>query len=330
MEPKTLVIDAVLYNPMAVDGKGLIYFGEELTKRTNGLIKVKHIWSFALSKPGEGLDNVEAGLSDMAALVLGYYPGKFFVSNFSRGSPFYAPEDLMVETQVIKKMYAQLPALHAEWEQYGVKHIYSPASAHFVLESREPMPTIADWKGKKMAVTGKYLPRYFEAAGATPLPMTLMDRPTALQTGALDASAIPLVVSFPFKLYEFAPHTLYLRSGFSLYGMGYVMNLKLWNSLPEDIQKTIMEVASDTVDYQAKITEETLAKAAEVMKGAGVTFYTLSDEERMKWAGLMGNPAATWIKEGEAAGLPAGEVMKTYFDIVKEVGYKPIVEWKID
>lgn len=335
MKPITLMANGAQFAPFSVEGRGLKFFGDQVEKRTNGLIKFTYVWSNALTKSGEEVDAVNTGLCDIVNLVPGFYPKKFYLQSVNKGVAFVLPPDLNIRAEVLRKIYKQVPALEQELEKSGLKYLWGQPSAEFNIESRMPINKLDDLKGKKIAVTGINM-TLIEAVGARAVPAPASERAAMIQTGVVDGSLLPLTVSFPFKIYEFARHCLDPDFGFSGWSILIVIRKKLWDTFPRDVQEAVEQAGSSALDNQAKMVTETLAKNTEAMKAAGVNFHVFSEEDRARWAELLGSfGPAKWVQDGEAIGLgpAAREGMKTYLDLCKEVskksGYKWVKEWKI-
>jgi TRAP-type C4-dicarboxylate transport system substrate-binding protein len=324
MEPVTWLYNGGIHSPASVQGRAIQWFGEQVEERTDGLITFDYVWSFGLTKPGEELDALQSRLCDLEQICWTYYPSKMFLSNITYAIPF-VPEDIESLAKTINTLY-RTPPLVAEREQYGDQLLWIGVEPGYYLESRMPIPTLAEFEGKKIAISGVYAPEWVEVTGATPVPTTLLDRPTALQTGMLDGSILGLSVGAPFKLYEFAPYDTHLKVG-CWSGTHGAINLDLFNSLPEDVQQILLEVGEETGEYYYQIIVEEEDALREMMETAGNTFYTLSDEDIADWMELIGNAPARWIEDGEALGLPAEEVMNQYLDLIAETGYEFPTDW---
>ncbi|MFH1775228.1 MAG: TRAP transporter substrate-binding protein DctP [Chloroflexota bacterium] len=328
MEPVTLLINTGIYSPDSLTGRTAQWFGDEVTRRTDGLITFEYVGSFSLTKPGQEIDGTKTGLSDFSVFPNVYYPTKLFLNQLTH-AVFGAPTDPNVGWEVVDKLYQEEPALAEEYEKYGNKLIGPLGVINYVLETKTPVTKLEDLEGQNIAISGHWAPKIVEATGATPLPTTLLDRPTALQTGMLDGSILPWVISAPFKLYEFAPY----RTG---PGWGYwaadmlTMNLELFNSLPDDIQEILLEVGREAGGVYMEMGQADWAKTKATMEASGVTFTDFSDEEMIKWGNLIGNPVADAVKEGEAMGLPIRGPMETYLRLCKEAGHKFPREWTLD
>ena len=148
----------------------------------------------------------------------------------------------------------------------------------------------------------------------------------ALQTGMLDGSVLPLFLSYSYSLYDVAPNCLQLPTGYWV-GNQITINSDLFNSFPENIQQIFLEVGKEATGYQVKLYVEEEAKQIEDMKAKGVTFYTLSEAEKLEWAKKLGNVPERWAIDAEARGLPGKEIMNRYLELIEQSGWKFPAKW---
>jgi TRAP-type C4-dicarboxylate transport system substrate-binding protein len=92
------------------------------------------------------------------------------------------------------------------------------------------------------------------------------------------------------------------------------MNLKVWNSMPPDIQ-TIIEQLSAEANYRFKELMPTPAEDRALLKKLGWEAYELSPEERARWHKVAQQVVEKWVAEREAKGLPMRQVL----EVVKRV-----------
>jgi TRAP-type C4-dicarboxylate transport system substrate-binding protein len=302
-----------------------MWFSDEVTKRTNGLIKFKHVWAFALTKPGEEIDAINTGLSQAAFFPAVYYPARLFLYNFDH-SVFGGSPDLKRAIEWADPfLYGGAPMLQKEIEKEGMKFLFAEIAPSWELETRMPITKLDDLQGKKIAVAGVYAQAHVAASGAVALSPTMTDRGSMLQTGALDGSILPRNVSFPFKLYEFAKYNMPVLWGCWLTSIG-VIDVKLFNSYPKDIQQILLNLGREATRYLSKLEVPHQEKMEKIMKSAGVTFNPpLSKQDRMRWIEQGGEPIAKWLEEAEKRGVgPEGkELMRTYFRLQEQkVGHE--------
>jgi len=331
----TLTFNGAQFGPSDGQGKVFTYFMNEVTKRTNGLIKFNYIGSYGLTKAGEEVTCLQTGIADIGNTCVVYFPTQLYINGgFARAVPFDV-DDLQKANDIMYKLYHEDPVaskiLAAEYEKQGLKFIgYISVDDSYVLESRTQITKLDDLKGKKIACIGAESP-LFKPLGATVIGMPMGDRPTALQTGVLDAAATPFQMSYVVRIFEFAPWMISTGFG-NVTGNPISMNMKEWNKLPKDIQGIILQVGKDAFKQTAAIFKDQLAQnfAARAKTVGDKPLTTFSAEDMAKWASLVGEPVADWVKNAPpGVSDDAATVVERFIALQKEAGIKFPREWKI-
>jgi len=334
MAPVTLTFNGAQFGANTPAGKTYMWFCDTVTERTKGLIKFNYVGSNSLTKPGEELTALQSGLADVSGFSAVYYPTQLFINGgFNRAVPFDIA-DIPTATKVIYKLYYDDPEtskiLADEFTKQGVHFLLMTVDDSYVLETKAPVASLDDLKGKKIAVLG-YEGKYFGPTGATVVGMPVGDRPTALQTGVLDGAATPFEISFPFKLYEFAPNMIQTSFG-CVTGNAVAWNMNKWNSLPKDIQDIITQVAKDTFNQNAIIAMDwyTGALATRSQATGNKPYTNFSAADLAKWATLVGEPVADWVKDAASKGIVGADTVVTKFIAgEKAAGYTFPKEWQL-
>jgi TRAP-type transport system periplasmic protein len=146
-------------------------------------------------------------------------------------------------------------------KEMAAKGIYAVPRACFengfrqITCSVRPIRTAADLNGIKMRTPDT--PIYVEcwrALGATPVVFNFNKIYEVLKNGQADAQDNPLNVAELLKLYEVQKYislTNHIWSGFNL-----IANLKMWRSLPSDVQQIIQRNAEKYVKLQRNDTDK--------------------------------------------------------------------------
>ena len=74
---------ASIMEAQSLESEFIRWFGDEMEKRTDGLIRCEYVYSSALTKPGEEIDAVRTGILDYSLISGNYYPSKPHLNNFS-------------------------------------------------------------------------------------------------------------------------------------------------------------------------------------------------------------------------------------------------------
>lgn len=300
------------------------YFVPEVKKRvaaeTEHKIEFVEGYGGSIAGVAETLEAVQNGILDIGAYCFCFEPAKLFLHNFPYYAPF-GPQDSAQQMQATRAVYDKTPWLTETFEkEYKQKLLGLHGWDNYHLGTTDPWDTVEDLKGVKVGGAGPNLP-WLEFAGAVPVQSTLPDGYLSLQTGVYNGWLMFPSAYLGFKFYEPAPH--YTQIGFGAMGVnGLTMNLRKFNSLPEDVQKILVEVgrgyeiqAGKSLNARQKAGLEGLAKVGAKMK-------VLPEEARAGWAKSLAGFPSRQAKDADGRGMPGTEVMKNYIEAVDATGYK--------
>jgi len=321
------------FGPEDTPGLMFRWFADKVTERTNGAIVFEHIYSFALTKPGEEITALQSRLCAVGNACVVYHPVDLYINaGFSRAVP-WAVNEMGPGTEIMYKLYYEVPEtaeiLSGEFAKHGLKFLSITCESGYVIESKTAITKVDDLKGIKIACIGNQA-KWLTDAGAAVAGMPSGDRPSALQTGVIEAVATPFSISFPFKTYEFAPYMMQTGWG-AVTGNPILWNMDEFNKLPADIQNIIIETGKEAFLVQIGQEEEWHVKAlATAKEGGQIVQPEFSDAEKVKWAGMLGEPVADWIKGAEDKGITGADiVVAKYIELCKAAGHEFPKEWQV-
>ncbi len=210
-----------------------------------------------------------------------------------------------------------------------MKFLWASSSPSYSLVSKKPITKLDDFKGMKIAITGDRFTKMLSAIGAVPLPTTLADRGTALQTGMLDGSIIPNDLTYPYRLHQSAPYYMDMDWG-ALSSVNIAMNLELFKSLPADVQNIVQRSFREVAQRNAPLYFYNESRLVRLMAQEKVTINpSLSLDEKVKWSNLLGEPVAERVKRGEDLGLPNKAMATRYMELLNKAGWKFPKQWSV-
>jgi tripartite ATP-independent transporter DctP family solute receptor len=246
--------------------EGLVFFADEMAKRTDGAVKVNIFPS--------------AGLGGELRLVQGGTTGT--VDAFIVGQP--SLEGTVPEFKILSLPYlfeSEEQAVDMLNGEFGQKLLDLLPSHNMVglgwagvftrgLPAGKPVEKASDLKGLKVRVMQS--PGYittFEAFGSQSAPIPFGELFMALQTGVVDAADLSpdLVISGQFV--NAISH--YSLTGIHQLPSIFVMSKAKLDSLPEDIRKTVLEVGREASEVSIKAQHRLMAEGLEQMRAAGIT-----------------------------------------------------------
>jgi TRAP-type transport system periplasmic protein len=277
-------------------------WAKAIEQRTGGRVKVTFYPAQSLCKAKDDYDAAVTGITDIAWHSVAYTPGRFPLTEVFF-LPFLGSMTAEKANNVYQDLYKKFPEMQKEYSEVKVLWFHIGSSAG-LLSAKKPIRKLEDLKKLLVRAVGPNA-IVAEALDATPVSISAPDTYLALQKGTVDAAFIPTEALISFKLSEVVNYlTVGGESGFGPYIT--VMNLKVWNSLPPDIQKIIDEESAKVSFLNSRGWDQQEQAAIDLMKrtpGKEVTY--LSREELARWRAKVKPLYEKWIAAQEAKGLPA-------------------------
>jgi len=250
----------------------MIFFKEEVEKRTKGRIKVENYFSAVLGTEFEVQDMVATGA------LQGTRGGGFTNANM-RYNIFMLP--FLVENwdQAIKLVTSEFARKINEEAKANGYHI--PAcgiSQGFRAHTNnvKPIETPDDLKGLKMRVPQQEV--YVinaKTLGINPQELPYSEVYMALKTGVVDGQDNAVSNIWDYKVYEVQKYLTITN-----YAIGpdpFMVNLEWYNSLPGDLKEIFDEVAIEAMRYSDQLNRENEAKYIKLLSEKLETNYVTPD-----------------------------------------------------
>jgi C4-dicarboxylate-binding protein DctP len=156
------------------------------------------------------------------------------------------------------------------------------------LSSNEkPLLMPEDAEGQKFRImSSKVLEAQFHAVGANPQMMPFSEVYSGLQQGVIDAAENPISNIYTKKFHEVQKYLSISDHGY----LGYlvVMSNKFWKSLPEDLQKNVLQAMNEATakerEYAKELNDSQFELIKEYAKETGkLEIFTLTQEQKQAW-----------------------------------------------
>lgn len=278
----------------------------------------------SLYKLNHTLEAVEIGLTDIGWVGTLWEPSKMPLQNVTYYAPFVT-DDYQMIYEIMNELHARVPALTQAWTAQNQKFLGGSVLDTYHLMTTFPVDSLDDLRGRKILAPGPSA-AWLEGTGAVPVDGGLTTYYTQISTGVADGVLTILTGAAPYRIHEVAPYITLVGIGGQLTG-GMSINLDTWNSLPDDIQTVLTELGIEYSKGVANELGERYETGLETMKAAGAIVSQLPAEEKQRWIDGLPNIAGRWVKDTEARGIPAGEVLQIYMDAVRRRGGKPLRDW---
>ncbi len=299
---------------------------EELAKTGNYEIKWQEAYGGTIVKPRGVLEGIRLGLGDIGIVTTIFHNSKLPSQGISAVTPFVSA-DARVVAKAVDEIAREFPQMAKELDSENQVYLATGVVLDtYQLFSKEPINSLADLEGKKVAGAGYNL-RYLEGIeGTAGVRGGLPNFYNMIQTGVVDAAMLWPEAAKTFKISEVAPYMLRADLG-AVNTKTVTVNKDVWNKLPDEVKQALQKVAIEYRDHVAGIAMDRAQESLEAYKAGGGTVVELSDDARRSWAEAMPNIAAEWAKELDNSGAPGSEMLKAYMEKLKAAGQTPVRDW---
>jgi len=325
--PITLKFAAVFPPPgISLTSEIAANWQEMVTKRTNGRIVFQNYWGAALGAPAEHIEFVKTGSVQVVQTHQWYTPTRMPLGDFEYVFPF-GPIDYELTVKAMRKIRSEFSEFAKELASQNAILIADIPQGKYNFLSKVPLRTIEDFRGKKVALIGRYFGRWLPP-GATAVVRPAHERYDMLKTGVTDVDLNTFDNHYVFKLNEVTKYFIDNLSLITALPMPIIMNLQTFNQLPPDIQKIILQAGQEV---ELKAARETMPKwwekAMKDWKASGTEFIPFPEAEKGKWAATLQDIPAEWATDVEKMGLPGVKIVRRWQEITSEMGFKWNRKW---
>jgi TRAP-type C4-dicarboxylate transport system substrate-binding protein len=292
------------------------FWMDEVTKRTNGRVTFKTYYSGTLLKGKESLPGCGRGQCDLTLCPDAYTADRHPLSMVQ--TLLFMSDKMDSYLRACYRLFTTEPLLIEEFTRNKVHFLVEIPVSSDILGGREKINSIAKLQNKRvraMAMTADAM----EILGAIPVGLSLGEVYEGLDKGVIDAySLTDFTLACMFRLFEVAPYMIDTGMG-QFGGMFFVVNKRKWDSLPEDIQKIMTEVAKESIDKHVALYQEVESKMVDRAHEGGAKVVILSDEEKAKWRQTAGPKLwQKWVDDMNSKGLKGSYVFDRWKDIITE------------
>ena len=279
-------------------------FMEEVTEKTDGQVEFEYYPGEQLGKLADLYELTADGVSDIGAFVPSYIPSKMPITSGFLGIPgMYSTtaEGSLAYDEITKKS----PVQELDYLNNGVRSLFIVAfPPSEILTTGMEIKVPEDLNGLSVRVTGDLINKAVTELGASPVNITVSELYEALERGVVDTINTDPVNMDDFGLSELAK---YVTKGlaFGAGGYGLVINEKVFQELPENVQEVIVQAGDQAAINAAKLYDDSVRKVYEQFEGDGINVYELSADEQAQWQEFYSEIEEVWVKEQNNPDLEA-------------------------
>ena len=251
-QERTIAVSLPL-GPESQQGIGILKFGEELERLSDGRLTIEPHYDNALGAEREVIEGMGLGIIDAGIASTGPMGG--FVDEFLLFDLPYIFEDHEHAYGFLDSEHGEELAQLAE-EQMNVKFLaWMENGFRHNTNSVRPLEHPSDLDGiNHRTQESRVQVDTWEALGANATPMAWTEVYTALQQGVMDSQENPLATIYDVNFYEVQDYLNITQHVYSPAPL--MMSLNLFNSFSEEDQQIILEAAQIALPVQREASQE--------------------------------------------------------------------------
>ncbi len=277
-------------------------------KASNGRIKVDISYPPKMPPP-RVFDRVAGGVTDVGWSLHDYTPGRFKLAEISE-LPFWGAKPTqmaMAHWRTHNKFFT------AANEHRGVKLLGFMSTNTGVFQSKFPVSSLADFKGKKFRVSGGVAKEVAKRLGIVPVGAPAPKVYSMLQQGVVDGVFMPTETAKSFRLAEVTTQMTLVPDGLYYSSFYLVMNPAKFAGLSKQDQDAIMSVSGEAfVKAAGKVWDGVDALGVVVAKKAGVSVVTPSAAMQSDLRAKLDGIHDLWASAADKKGVD-GKAALAYF-----------------
>lgn len=174
---------------------------------------------------------------------------------------------------------------------------WTPLGGRHMIFVNKNITTIDQLQGLKMrSPENEIYMSMFNALGARPTPITWGEAYTALQTNVVDGMETPIYGLSDMNFGEVTKYCLLTSHMWGVFAM--VINEKLYQSFPADVQKLVTDCGLEAVRFCYDYVKSDEDRVKKLWEDKGIVFNELTEADRVKLAEKMVTVKDKWIAGG--------------------------------
>lgn len=257
-----------------------VKFKELVEAKSGGQIAVEIFPNGTLGNDRECIEGVQMGTITMTGI------SSAMVAQFEKSLSIFDLPFLFPSREVAYEVFAD-PAvggvLKSNLEAKGFLCLgFAEAGYRHLTTTAKQVKSMADLKGMKIrTMSSNYHVAAWEAYGASPTPISFSELYTALQQKTVDGQENPYGLILSQKFNEVQPYCS--ETGHILTVVPLLINKEFVDSLPEELQKAVLEAGDEAVQHNYILAQEEEEAAKQALIGSGMEIFSLANEEKDKF-----------------------------------------------
>lgn len=290
--------------------KTLEAWGEDIDKRSGGLLKLKIYPAAQLGPVQRQFDLVRNGQADLAVGLTGATLGRYPLTELA-SLPFVWPKAGST-SEVMSKRWTALAPEYLAKEYEGLQVLWlgvAPTVSFFT--SRKEIKSLADVRGLKLRFQGEQHAKIIRELGGVPLQVPPGEIADGISKGVIDGAIFNYEAAEAFGLGSVTKFVS--EPGFMTATLALALNADKYKSLPDDLKKIVDETTGPIAAVElGKRWDAAEQHGREYMVGQKVSIVTLAPDQIQKMRTTLEPVLKASIDAWEKQGKPAQALVDEY------------------
>ncbi|MEH6945805.1 TRAP transporter substrate-binding protein DctP [Bacillus sp. JJ634] len=284
---------------------------KRVTELTDGKVQFDTYPGEQLGKAQDMLKLTRDGVTDIGVFPANYFPDNMPLTNALAGLPNLSMTSHQGTAAYNELLQQNKELLETDFSKNGLVPILGHVSPTYeIWTTKKEVRVPADLKGLKARTVGGVANEVYEYMGAVPVTVSHTETYEALEKGVIEGAGYSSVAVEASGTADLLKYATFPHIGTAIHGL--VVNEKVWNGLPEDVQKVMKEAGQELVQPSGeKYDQDTENFNGEFSKAGGV-IVDLTDAEKGQWEKVTKEFTEKWLKEQGSKDFPYEEVLKQY------------------
>lgn len=288
----------------------LTKWGEEISSKTNGELKIDLFPAGQLGPPPRQYDLAATGAADIAVVLTATNPGRFPMAELA-ALPLSYPS-AGTASSISSARLTSLADKYLTAENPGTKVLWMAVTPPLKINVSGDKPTsLADLSGKRIRYAGKVFKTLIENLGASPMPVPPGQVSESMSKGVIDGATFPYEAVMAFGLGDVVKYSV--EPGMASAVFSVVMNENKFKALSPAHQKVILDT---TGVARAKafgaMWDAGEAKGRKYLDAKGIEVIKLEGAELNKLTAMVKPIIEATVKATQDSGKPAREFFEAY------------------
>ncbi len=265
------------------------WFADEVRRTTNSQLDITVHSNNSLIRLPEILRAVQTGQVPIGEILLSQFGNEDPIFEIE-GIPFFAAG--YPNARILYQV--QRPFLEERLQRRGIRLLYSVAWPGQGLYSKQPLPSLAAYRGVRFRSYNPPTSRLAELLGAIPTTVQASDLPQAFATNIVQAMITSSVTGEQSKAWEFSSYYYDTRA---MHPRNVVIvNERAFQRLPEAVRQTLLRVSTEAENRGWPMAEAAETESREALRRNGMNIVTPDAQMMTDFRAIGDRMIAEWIQ----------------------------------